>query len=100
MSPQHRQQGFGMCLPYPAALPNKGTLHDISGTAPLPLQVADHHYIYKQMYYLFIPNINSNGQDQTQNILNIAPWLKKKRDNIRVSTPTNQMPEGGNTSNS
>ena len=47
------------------------------------------------MYYMFIPNININGQDQTQNILNIIPWLKKKRNNMYVSITTNQMPEAG-----
>jgi hypothetical protein len=92
-----------MCLPHPVALSNKVTLCDISGTDPLPFSSgwsSLYIYIYKQMYYLFLPNINSNGQDQTQNILNIVPWLKKKRNNIYVSITINQMPEGGSTSNS
>jgi len=109
MSPQHRQQGFGMCLLHPVALSNKVTLRDISGTAPLPsssgwasLYIYIYIYIHthKQTYYLFSPNINSNGKDKAQNILNTVPWLKKKRNNIYVSITTNQMPEGHSTSNS
>jgi len=79
MSPQHRQQGSGMCLPHPVALSNKVTLCDISETAPLPSSSGWSSLYIQTNYYLFIPNINSNGQDQTQNILNTIPWLKKKR---------------------
>ena len=53
MSPQHRQQGFGMCLPHPVALSNKFTLRDITGTAPLPSSSGRSLYIQTNVLYVY-----------------------------------------------